>query len=369
MVLQKSLFVVGVFVLVAILCWSQAERVLLLIGQDPTLSSMAAHFLTLVCPTLVFGSLYMCISIFMTAQGAVHPMLFASMASLLLCPALSRYLILTAGLGFSGAPVVISLVNLVSVAILCLWMAVRSKSQEGTPAQIFHGWTFEAFNGLGDYLKTAMPIVGVVCCEWWAYEVLQLAAGWLPNPHLAAGAMGISNGMANLLYMLPAGIAAVTTPRISNELGANRPGRAFLVAKMGFILVVSTLVVTSLVNALFREQIAVLWTSDIGLQKLAVQTIPLVGITEVFSGINTLLFGVLRAYDREKVGLSITIVSYWMIGLPLSMLFGFSLKFGVVGFWWGLLTGGIIGLACFLWVLKDIGTSERTQGYTNLLRK
>lgn len=366
MVLQTSLFAVAVFVAVTILCWSQTERFLLLIGQDPTISSMAAHYLTLLCPTFVFASLSICVSKYMIAQRSVLPMVLSSICSLLLCPALLKFCMVTTGLGFSGAPITVSLLNLVSIAVLCLWAALRNNRQRGTQTHTFHGWTLESFKGLGDYMKTALPITGVVCCEWWAYELLQVSAGWLPNPHLTVGAMGISNCMANIIYILPAGITNVSTARISNELGAKRPSRAVLIAKICLFLMFFCLVSACLAQVLFKERIAVMWTTDIALQKLAVRILPLVGVTEVFSGIGTFLYGILRAYDRGKAGLRIVIISHWLIGLPLAITLGFPLKLGVVGFWWGLFAGAVIEFVCFLWMLKDVLILKRPESYVDI---
>lgn len=49
-----------------------------------------------------------------------------------------------------------------------------------------------AAQGWGGYLKYALPATVMICCEWWAYEVVIFMAGWLPGmADVAVGVMGL----------------------------------------------------------------------------------------------------------------------------------------------------------------------------------
>lgn len=49
-----------------------------------------------------------------------------------------------------------------------------------------------------------------------------------------------------------------------------------------------------------------------------------------------MLAGIMRGCGRQKIGASINLVTYWVCGLPLSVLLAFWGKLGALGLWTGL---------------------------------
>jgi len=50
----------------------------------------------------------------------------------------------------------------------------------GADPQALHGW--------GEWLSLGIPSMLVMCIEWWAYEIITILAGLLPDPKTSLGA-------------------------------------------------------------------------------------------------------------------------------------------------------------------------------------
>uniref|UniRef100_A0A452XJ12 Protein TRANSPARENT TESTA 12 n=1 Tax=Aegilops tauschii subsp. strangulata TaxID=200361 RepID=A0A452XJ12_AEGTS len=119
------------------------------------------------------------------------------------------------GMGNAGAALSVSICDWVEVTVLGLYIKF-SPSCEKTRAPP----SWEAFRGIGSFMRLAVPSALMICLEWWSYELLVLLSGMLPNPALETSVLSICVSTMILLANLPYGIGIATSVRISNELGA-----------------------------------------------------------------------------------------------------------------------------------------------------
>lgn len=66
--------------------------------------------------------------------------------------------------------------------------------------------------------------------ELWSFEMVVLLSGLLPNPKLETSVLSISLNTDLTVWMIPMGLSAAASTRVSNELGAGRPAGAKLAA-------------------------------------------------------------------------------------------------------------------------------------------
>ena len=67
--------------------------------------------------------------------------------------------------------------------------------------------------------------------------------------------------------------------------------------------------------------------------------------------------GLLRGVQDTRVPMVMAVISYWMIGLPVSYVFGFTLGMGGVGIWLGLTIG--LAAACAMMQVRFWGRYTR----------
>jgi hypothetical protein len=85
--------------------------------------------------------------------------------------------------------------------------------------------------------------------------------------------------------------------------------------------------------------IAALYTDDAAVRALAVTLMLYAAVFQLPDGIQVLSNGVLRGLKDTRVPMLVTVVAYWLVGLPLGMYFGFGQQRGAPGLWLGLIWG------------------------------
>ncbi|KAF7808811.1 protein DETOXIFICATION 14-like [Senna tora] len=83
--------------------------------------------------------------------------------------------------------------------------------------------SMELFHGIGEFFSFAIPSAGMICLEWWSYELLTLLSGLLPNPELETSILSICLSITTTIYSIPEAVGSAASTRVSNALGAGSP--------------------------------------------------------------------------------------------------------------------------------------------------
>jgi len=76
-----------------------------------------------------------------------------------------------------------------------------------------------------------------------------------------------------------------------------------------------------------------------GVPALASLLLVLLGVVMLADGPLAIAVGVLRGLKDTRAPLAMAVVGYWGVGIPVGLLVGFSLGWGAVGIWCGILAG------------------------------
>jgi MATE family multidrug resistance protein len=70
------------------------------------------------------------------------------------------------------------------------------------------------------------------------------------------------------------------------------------------------------------------------------RTLLLIGIVlQFFDAAQNIGAGLLRGLKETNAGFRLSLVGYWLVGLPTALLLAFPLGLGAAGVWWGLTAG------------------------------
>ncbi len=164
--------------------------------------------------------------------------------------------------------------------------------------------------------------------------------GWLGTKALAAHQVVMS--LINFTYMIPAGLAAATTIKISHFRGQNNLlgiRHTFFASLHMVILFMTVSLITFLV---LRFQIPALFIPDKEVIFIAGQLIFIAGLFQLFDGIQLTSLGALRGIADVKIPMIMSIIAYYLIALPISYLCAFVLDLGPQGIWIGYMVGLIV---------------------------
>ncbi|CAK7327780.1 unnamed protein product [Dovyalis caffra] len=82
------------------------------------------------------------------------------------------------------------------------------------------------FAGHLGQLELAGATIGSSSLEYWAFELLVLIAGMMPNAELTTSVTAICVNTEEIAYMGTSDLSAAASTRVSDELGAGNPDKA-----------------------------------------------------------------------------------------------------------------------------------------------
>jgi len=194
-------------------------------------------------------------------------------------------------------------------------------------------------------LRTSIPLSLQNLVEITAFSFSAIMVGWKGEVALASHQVAIS--MSSLSFMLALGIGAAATIRVSHQYGS---GDYLSTRKAGFAsihLSVGLMATFGLIYIFANKYIPMLYTSDTEVIALAAQLLIFAALYQIFDAIQLSCLGCLRALKDVSMPLLLTIISYYLVCLPMGYICGFVFDLGAIGVWIGLMSGLIFAAILF----------------------
>jgi len=308
-----------------------AEVILLSLKQDPEVARLASAYLRWVSLGLpAYG--FNCTSRrYFQAQNLFS---IPTRIIMIVAPfnALLNYLLVWGPepirLGFIGAPIATAIsFNLVSILSIIYGIFF-------VPTTAWYPISRRMFTGLGVIVQLGMSGVGQVASEWWAWELVALAASLLGPAALATQSVLLVS--TSTTFQAPYALSVATSVRIGNLLGERKARRAGVAAITSIILALGIAVITSTIFVVFRDSWAYIFNDDPEVVTSVSDILPLVALFQVFDGTAAVAGGILRAQGKQLTGAGLNLSAYYIIGIPFGMLLAFKYGMGLHGIWIGL---------------------------------
>nr|CAD1816956.1 unnamed protein product [Ananas comosus var. bracteatus] len=327
--------------------WVSLHPLLLALRQDPAVAAVAARFIRFALPDLLAAAFLSPMRVYLRTEGAGNPPRRLMWCT---CLAVAGHVPLSLFLGSAfdvagvAAATSISSINLLVALYLCSLFSSPPQPQSPKLQQQQQQAVGAEWAAL---LRLAVPSCFAVCLEWWWYELMTIAAGYLSRPHVALAAAAIVIQTTSLMYTVPTTLAAAASARVGNELGPGRPDKARLAAlvSVGLAFAGSGLGLSWAV--LGRHAWARVFTMDRDVLALAAAALPVVGLCELANCPQTAGCGVLRGTARPGTAAVINLMAFYGVGAPVAGALAFGLGMGFVGLILGLLAAQV---ACALLV-------------------
>ena len=262
--------------------------------------------------------------------------------------------------GFVGAPLALTLVDVFKAACYCLSTFVLDKDvkkcfvlrrqsenssrrrRRGAVAQFGKA----AFSKWTTFFKIALPNLVLYIFEWWAWDLMNLLTGQLPNAKDALAAQTIQTNSMIVVYNIAGCVQRGASSCVGNALGAKKAKEAKIYATASFISAFSgTLLISSLYYAFGFECMNALYSNDhdpsarIILDNYVKPLTNLVSLFMLLDGVQVGLAGVVTGAGFQSKTMPALFVSYWMLALPVGVYLAFQRKMSLVGLWIGMSIG------------------------------
>ncbi|PPR06453.1 hypothetical protein CVT24_002614 [Panaeolus cyanescens] len=331
--------------------WLNAEPILLYLKQEPEVAHFAALYLRYV--SLGLPGLF---DIPTRIVFVVAPINAILNYTLVWGPEPIR-------LGFIGAPIATAFsFNLISFLSLIYGLFYA-------PTTAWHPLSRRMFDpsGLLIVAKLGLSGVGQTASEWWAWELVALAASLLGSVQLACQSVLLVS--ASTTFQAPFALGVATSVRVGNLLGEGKAKRAGVSAKTSIVMAFAIAFFTSMMFLIFRRQWGYIFNNDPEVVELVASIIPLLSLFQVFDGTAAVTSGILRSIGKQFLGALLNLSAYYIFGIPLGIWLAFKADYGLHGLWIGLTASLVYAAVGGTWVCLRADWNEEVDKVLERLRK
>ena len=182
-------------------------------------------------------------------------------------------------------------------------------------------------------IRLAVPGLVVVEAEYFAFEVLTLAASYFGAAPLAA--QSILGTIIGITFQIPYPVGIAGSTRIANLIGATLADAAKTSAKVTMVTATVVGLFNMIMLSSLRSHLPQLFTNDPDVIDLAAGVLPICAAFQLFDSLAANTNGILRGLGRQEVGGYIQLFCYYGIAMPISFGTAFGLGWKLQGLWSG----------------------------------
>lgn len=337
-------FIIGAIVIIAV--WFFIDDALVIMKLEPNVQRIAAEYLKAL--TLGIIPIFICSIL----RGFVDTLGYTSTTMrifLLTLPlnVIFNYIMIFGKFGFPrlggvGAGYATSL----SYWLVCLFfLFVINRIDKLRSYHAFSSWRQVSVKLLKEHLHIGIPIGISIFFETSIFGVVALFMAKFGTIAIAAHQAAIN--FTSLLYMLPLSFSLAMTILVGIKVGAKEYDEAAAYGRIGIMTNLTLALFFVLLLAFGREYVAMLYSQDQEIIKLAGEFLFYAAFFQLLDGTATPIQGILRGYKDVKAAFYASLFAYWGICLPLGYILDVYLGHGPYSYWQSLITG-IFFSAAFL---------------------
>jgi MATE family multidrug resistance protein len=340
---RMSLWVVGLYSLVAMPFLWHTEALLLLLDQDPRVAALAGAYVRVaqwsMLPALILAALRSYLAVVDRAYVALAVIVIGGLANGALNYALIFGHFGMPALGIVGSAVATLVTQIVMALLVVLYSGVARSLRRH---DLFARFWRPDWPDFRDILRLGWPISATIIAEVGLFSAASIMMGWLGAVTLAAH--GIALQITSIAFMLPLGLASAATVRVGLHHGRGDRAGVGRAGFMAMMIAIAIAVCSAFLFWTMPDRLIGLYLDQHNPNAAAVLATarPFLFVAACFQIVDSLQAigsGMLRGLKDTRVPMMIALVSYWVIGMPAAYLLGFPAGFGGVGIWWGLALG------------------------------
>ncbi len=344
---RQALWIGQGLVAVAVVVTAAAPSVLRWLEIEASLAATVVGYMKALCWGMPGYAAYHCLRFLSEGLGATRPTLYFGVVALPLNVVANLGLMYgrfgLPALGAVGCGWATSVVWSLQAVGLAVWVWRHPAYRD---LRLFSRLDPPRARPIAEFLRLGLPIGATWLAEVSLFTVAALLIGSLGMLEVAGHQVAIN--FTALTYMVPLGISMAITVRVGNAVGRRDAAGALRAARTGMSLAVAVQAVWATIMLLAPRAVAGVYTDDARVVARAAELLVLAAIFQFPDGLQVSAVGALRGYKDTRVPLAITLVAYWLIGLPLGHALGFRIGLGARGVWIGLIAGLVAAAAMLL---------------------
>ncbi|QSX35332.1 MATE family efflux transporter [Shewanella avicenniae] len=241
-------------------------------------------------------------------------------------------------MGGAGCGVATAIVFWAMFVSMLLYIFFHKRFDE---IQLFNHLAKPNWKSIFGLVRIGLPVALALFFEVSIFAVIALLLAPLGADVVASHQIALN--FSSIVFMVPLSIGVAVSIRVGYYLGRHQPAQSALVAKTGIGLGLALAACTAVITVVFREQIAMLYNDSPQVISLASGLMLMAAVYQLSDSVQVISSGALRGFKDTKSAFYITLIAYWVIGMPV----GYTLAstdvivepLGAYGFWTGLIAG------------------------------
>lgn len=326
--------------------------------QTPEINELAPQYLEVLCWSALPLLLFLVMREYSDGLGFTKIAMYLTFGGLFL-NIFINYLLIYGNWGFPrlevrGAALATLISRIVIMTIGFVYLRKARSFKEFRPTVKLS--TAEIGANVALILKMGGPIALQTFAEWGGFAVSGIMIGWLGSQQTAAHAAALS--AAAFTYMLVSGIAIAGSIMVGNAYGERNREKIKRTSKVILGLIIAIEIVFALIFLFGNKVISGMYHLHAEVEVYILPLLMLAALFQVADGLQAGAMYMLRGVKDVKWAGAISVISYWVIGIPLSYYLGICLKGEVYGIWIGFTTGlfvaALLGILRFYRNLKTL---------------
>ncbi|PHV10958.1 MATE family efflux transporter [Chitinimonas sp. BJB300] len=329
---------------------------------EPVVAEMAKQFLHVISFALPAFACYRVLYGYSASLSQTKPMMVIALAALALNVLLNWVLIYgkfgfpeLGGVGCAYATLACVWFNLLA---LIWWMRRAPAYRNSWPLSHFEAPHWPEIRNL---LKIGLPIGVTYFAESSAFGLIALLVAEFGTAQVAAHQIALN--FSSLVFMVPLSLGVAVLTRVGQALGEGDPAAARFRSWVGVGLSFGFAIISACFIALFNQQIAALYTSDINVAALAAHLLIFAAVFQLSDATQVSTSCAIRGYKVTKPPMMIHLAAFWGFSLPLGCILGLSpvwfpwkpsQPMAAEGFWIALVVGLTIAALGLTWFLDRL---------------
>ena len=332
------------------------------IGLEAAVAERAKTFLHIISLGMPAFACYRALYGYTTSINQTKPIMVIAICGLLYNIALNWMLVFgkfgLPKLGALGCAVSTASGVWLMLAAIVIWIKISSAYRLTYP---FTRWEGPNWNEIGSMLRLGLPIGVTHFAEVSAFGIVSLLVARFGVVQVSAHQIALN--FVSLVFMVPLsfGIGALT--RVGQAMGEGNVVRARFVAWTGTGMCIAFGVLSAIFIALFRWQIAAMYTSDTAVQATCAMLLLFAALFQLSDSTQVAAASAMRGYQVTRSPMVIQMIAFWGVALPVGWILGLApgwfpwspaQPMQATGFWIGLVLGLTVAAVLLAWSLNKL---------------
>ncbi|MEN2510519.1 MATE family efflux transporter [Gordonia polyisoprenivorans] len=330
------------------------------LGQSPGVVDAARSMLAALAPGLVPCLWFQVLRQFTVGMRKPLALLWITVGSVAVNAVLNLAFIYGWGplpdLGLTGIGLSTSLVYLLTFGVF--WWMVRRDAELSALLSV-RFWRVERADVVS-LLKLGVPVSATYASEAGMFTVLALVMGAISAPALAAH--GVVYQITYIVFQVAIGLSQGSSIIVSRQVALRHAHEAMNVMRLALTASAAVATAAGLVYLLFPDVVLAPFTSDADQPTIALcKSLLMIGIVMQFvDAAQNIGVGLLRGLGDTVSGFRLSLIGYWVVGVPAALILAFPLGLNAAGVWWGLTCG--LATTAALMLMRFVRSAQRIAG-------